>query len=147
MPAGRPKNIKSPEILWKHFEDYKKDCKENQKRKENFFSPKQDKEISITRERPLSWEGFECWLFDNGIVANIERYKANKDGAYEEFRNILRAIDRKIFEDQYSGASVGIYQQNIVARRLGLVDKREDTGNKYKDAGKIEVTIVKPKDE
>ena len=37
--------------------------------------------------------------------------------------DIIRAIDREIYNDKYSGAAVGVYHNNIIARDLGLSEK------------------------
>lgn len=113
------KNIESPELLYQHFEKYKEDCKNNPK-KENFWSHKSDKQVSIDREPPLTWEGFEVWLRKKKILCVLDDYKSNKDGRYPEYAYIIRAIDTEIWEDQYAGAVAGIFQHNIIARKLGL---------------------------
>ena len=136
------KNIKTPEILYKHFEGYKKHCKGNPK-KENYWSNRAEKEVSISREIPFTWNGFEIWMRKQGIIANIDDYKANKDDRYSEYANILRTIGVEIHEDKFIGASVGIYQHNIIARDLGLVDKKDVTTKgdsiNYSDLTKEEI--------
>ena len=52
-------------------------------------------------------------------------YESNKGSSYTEFSTIIRAIKQEIYADKYAGASVGIYQHNIIARDIGLVDKKE----------------------
>ncbi len=122
------KNISTPAQLYKYFQQYVKDCKKNPKQ-ENFYSTKRDKQISITRERPLLWEGFDVWLRKNEILSRLSDYKANKEGRYSEYAYIIHTIEGEIWEDQYTGASVGIYQHNIIARKLGLVDKQDITSD------------------
>lgn len=127
MPTN--KNIESPELLYSHFEKYKRYCKENPKR-QSFWSSKSDKEVSISKEVPYTWDGFEIWLRKNKVISRLDDYKADKDGRYTEYAYIIRAIDQEIRSDKMDGAYAGVFQHNIVARDLGLSDnnKLEHTG-------------------
>ncbi len=61
------KNIKTPEKFYEHFEAYRKHCKANPK-KENYWSSKLDKEVSVSREVPLTWDGFDIFMRKNKIL-------------------------------------------------------------------------------
>lgn len=126
MPTD--KNIKTPSKLYEYFERYKIDCKNNPK-KENYFSSRLETQVSVEREVPLTWNGFEIWLRKKKILAKLDDYKANKDERYSKYADIIRAIDTEIYEDKFTGASVGIYKDNIIARDLGLTDKKEHNIN------------------
>jgi len=121
------KNIKPPEKLYEYFEQYKVDCK-NSPKKENFYSSRADKQVSVDREIPLTWDGFEIWLRKKGIITRLDHYKSNLDNNYSEYLYIIRAIDKEIYEDKFSGAAAGIFQHNIIARDLGLIDKKDIDG-------------------
>jgi hypothetical protein len=127
MPAGRPKNIESPEELWRLFRLYKTWAKANPYKKQDFVGKDGD-EIQRKLERPLTWVGFEVYLYERMIINNLGDYEKNRDDSYKEFSPIIRAIKAYIEQDQFEGASVGIYQQNIIARKLGLIDKQELSG-------------------
>lgn len=122
------KNIESPEQLYSLFEGYKEECKENPKY-ENFYNHKEGCEIRVSREVPLTWNGFDIYLRAEKILAKLEDYKANKDKRYSEYADIIHAIGQEIYEDKFIGATVGIYSHNIIARDLGLADKKEIDGN------------------
>ena len=126
MPTD--KNIKTPDELLAHFEKYKKACKANPK-KENIWSNKQDKQVSLDREIPLTWDGFEIWLRKNKIISRLDDYKFNKDDRYTEYAYILHAIGREIYEDKLTGAVAGVFNGNIIARDLGLKEQSEISGN------------------
>lgn len=125
MPAGRPKNIESPHSLLELFKQYQQYCKDNPILKEDYVG-KDAKRVYRELERPLTWVGFECYLSDMEIINDLGDYESNKDGRYEEYATIISRIKKYIEQDQFSGAAVGIYQQNIIARKLGLVDKQEN---------------------
>jgi hypothetical protein len=116
------KNIKTPNELYKHFESYCKECKK-EPRKENYWSNRAEKQITLDREKPLTWHGFEIWLRKKGILAKLQDYKENKDKRYTEYAYIIHAIGQEIYEDKFTGAAVGIYHNNIIARDLGLKDQ------------------------
>jgi hypothetical protein len=122
---GQPKVFKSPEELWGKFTAYKQWCKDNPRLKEDYVG-KDAVRVMRQLQRPLSWIGFECWLFDNGIACSLSHYEANTNNGYEEFLPIIRTIKHQIETDQFDGAVVGQYNQNIIARKLGLIDKREE---------------------
>lgn len=118
------KNIKTPELLYQYFEAYKKKCKENPKF-ENCYSARLNDYKPIPREIPITMNGFEVWLFKNKIVAKLQDYLSNKDDRYSQYACILRTIKAEIYNDKYNGAAAGIFNQNIIARDLGLTDKKE----------------------
>lgn len=121
---GRPKNIKSPEQLWQLFLEYKKWAKATPYQKQDFVG-KDAYEVIRKLERPLTWIRFEVYCFERGIVYDLGDYEKNKDGGYTAYSPIIRVIKAIIEADQFEGASVGIYQHNIIARKLGLADKQE----------------------
>jgi|VirMetMinimDraft_7_1064189.scaffolds.fasta_scaffold37430_2 hypothetical protein len=116
------KNIKTPEELYIHFESYKTEAKNNPYLK-HVFVGKDGNSKYQELEKPLTWDGFEIWLRKNEIISRLDHYKANLDGRYAEYVYIIRAIDREIYNDKYSGAAVGVYHNNIIARDLGLAEK------------------------
>lgn len=123
-PVGRPKNIESPDQLWKLFRLYMKHAKANPRERQDFVGKDGD-EVTRKLEKPLSWVGFEVYLFERMIISDLGDYERNKENRYAEFTTIIRAIKAYIEEDQFDGATVGIYKENIIARKLGLADKQE----------------------
>ena len=75
--------------------------------------------------RPYTWAGLESFLFEKGVISKLEDYKSNKYGNYEEFKDIVRAIGKIIYDRNFSGAAVNIFNSNLIARQLGLADKTE----------------------
>jgi hypothetical protein len=122
-PVGRPKSIESPEQFWHLFLQYRLWAKDNP-RIENIFSQKEAATFPIERERPLTWEDFDTWLLDNDIIQDTEHYRANRDGAYEDFIGVITRVRKAMYADKFTGAAVGIYNANIIARDLGLAEKK-----------------------
>lgn len=123
---GKPKYIETPEKLLEHFMNYVKWVAANPRKKEDYVGKDA---IRVMRElqRPLTWVGFECWLFDNGIISNLSSYEANADNSYDDYLPIISRIKQYIETDQFEGATVGQYNHNIIARKLGLIEKTENT--------------------
>lgn len=134
---GKPKKIKTPEDLWTWFEKYRAYNAKNPVLKMDFKGKDADK-VNYEIERPLSWGNFKVWLYLNESVgfSTMEDYKANKDNVYDAYSEIIRVISEIIFSQQYDGACAGVYNHNIIARKLGLADKVES---------KTELTIKKTK--
>lgn len=134
---GKPKYIESPEKLWELFLEYKEWVHKNPILKQDFVG-KDAEEVNRRLQRPLTWVGFECYLYDAGIITELNHYEQNTDNSYTAYRPIITHIKKVIETNQFEGATVGIYQQNIIARKLGLVEKREETQTVIK--------VVKPKE-
>lgn len=119
---GRPKAIESPEKLWEYFLRYKEDTKNNPIRVHDFVG-KDGNSVYREKERPLSVDGFECWLFDNNIINDLSNYFANSNNAYTEFSTICSHIRKVVRNDQIAGGMAGIYNPSITQRLNGLVEK------------------------
>jgi hypothetical protein len=69
-------------------------------------------------------------------VSNIDRYFANTDNAYEDFRSICSRIKKTIRQDQIEGGMAGVYNPSITQRLNSLVEKSE---NKH-EVSEIKIT-------
>jgi hypothetical protein len=121
---GRPKNIKTPEILWKLFEDYVKHEADNPMYKVEYVG-KEGRVEKTPLETPITFMGFECWLWDNQYINDLGDYQKNTDGRYTEYAPIITRITQNCYVHNFKGASVGIFNANIIARKLGLTEKQE----------------------
>lgn len=124
MPQGRPKLVDTPETLMMWFKEYKTNLKANPIKVKDWVGKDAD-EVQREKERPITMEGFENYVFDVGGPVSLEHYFANTDNAYESFCTICRAIRREIRADQIEGGMAGIYNPSITQRINGLADKQE----------------------
>jgi hypothetical protein len=67
------------------------------------------------------------YLYHNDITKNSFDYFNNKDGAYENYSMVCRAIKHEIRQHQIEGGMAGIYNPSITQRLNGLVEKQETT--------------------
>lgn len=122
---GVPKKIESPELLWEYFLEYAKYTKANPIKVKDWVGG-MGKPILREKERPLTTEGFEIYLFKKGIISDLSKYFANTGGYYEDFRTICSLIKKEIREDQIAGGMAGIYNPSITQRLNNLVEKTEN---------------------
>lgn len=123
-PPIKQKYIETPEKLMELFRDYVKHTKADPYLVHDFVG-KDAEEVRREKERTLSFIGFECYLDEMDIISNLSSYEANADNSYEAYLPIIARIKRFIEKDQFEGAVAGVYNQNIIARKLGLADKQE----------------------
>lgn len=141
---GRKKYIETPDKMRELFDEYKEHTKSNP-RKENFYNAKEGKEVSISRETPLTMVGFENYVFNQKLNSELSHYFSNKDDRYSEYVAICSYIQREIRQDQIEGGMVGIYNPSITQRLNNLVDKQDLTSKGDKLSNAIEVEIVRNK--
>ncbi len=118
--GGRPLIFKSPEDLESVCEEYFDWCDDNPwYRSEAIKSGDRAGEIiKIPTQRPYT------------LIAMCQHININPDTWYEYekrdgFSEITTRIHDKIRNQKFEGAAVGAFNANIIARDLGLSDKKE----------------------
>lgn len=121
---GKPKYIETPEKLWELFCEYVEHERNNPMNKVEYVGRDGNK-VNTPLETPITFEGFECFLWDNGIVQHLGHYSNPKNESYADYLPIVTRIKQNCFVHNFKGASVGLFNANIIARKLGLVEKSE----------------------
>ncbi len=121
---GKSKYIETPEILWTHFCNYVKHESEHPMHKVEYVG-KDGEKVLTPLETPITFEGFECYLADEGVISDLGDYAKNKDGNYTDYSPIITRIRQNCFVHNFKGASVGIFNANIIAKKLGLIEKQQ----------------------
>jgi hypothetical protein len=134
---GKPKSIASSELMWQIFSEYVAYTKSNPIKVKDWVGG-QGKQVWRERERPLTMEGFELYVYEKGIAEGVEQYFSNRDGRYEDYVGICSFIRKQIRQDQICGGMAGIYNPSITQRLNGLTEtqKTEQSGTLtivYKD--------------
>jgi hypothetical protein len=132
---GRNKAIETPELMLQYFTEYCEYAKANPIKVHDFVGKDGD-EVYRLRERPLTIEGFENYVYNQGVISDLGRYFANHDNAYEDFRTICSRIKKTIRQDQIEGGMAGVYNPSITQRLNSLVEKTE---NKH-EVNEIKIT-------
>lgn len=122
---GNPLNPKkyTPDGLWDKFCEYLQYCKENPVIKEDFISGGQraGEIIELKSDQPLCIEEF-CNFAD---ISTITFFNYTKTEGYETFFNVCQRIRQVIDSQHFRGGMAGIFNANIVTRKLGLAEKNE----------------------
>lgn len=123
---GKTKYIESPEKLKEYFLSYEKEVKSSPFLVKDWVGKDAD-EVMRERERPLTIEGFECWLSDNEIIEDLGDYLKNKDGRYTDYAPICSYIKKKTRKDQIEGGMAGIFNPSITQRLNNLSETTKTT--------------------
>jgi len=116
--------FKTPEDLGKAWAAFKEDVKaQGAQWKRVQYVGKDGLKKEDPAKVPLTLEGFKRFCRNN--YGDVQQYFDNKDGYYEDFVVICRAIREEIREDQIIGGMLSFYNPSITQRLNGLVEKQE----------------------
>lgn len=119
---GRDKLFASPGLLEEAAGEYFTWCEKNPWMKKDWVG-KDAFEVDRPTARPFTLQGF-CLYCD----ASREWWNKFKDSASEDFLQVITRIEEIIYTQKFEGAVVGAFNANIIARDLGLADKKELSG-------------------
>lgn len=132
-PLGAPPKFKSAEILWQKFIDYTELMEKTPIRMSMRSKTNGGKEVvsSDSELKPHSWTliGFQLYAG----ISNWTEFKKKKQYSKPEFVRVIYAIEQSICEHQIGGATIGLYNPNLVARLNGIAEHQEVTGKDGKD--------------
>lgn len=120
---GREKIFSDPEILWKCACEYF-EATDKRKWKRKDWVGKDAYEVEREMDTPYTITGLCLYL-----GCSYEWWKLQRKREDEGFMPIITRIEEIIYTQKFEGAAVGVFNQNIIARDLGLVDKKELTEN------------------
>lgn len=150
---GRKKLFSTAKILWNAAAEYFEWCEENplmeaeivkaphtQVTETPIINPKTKKETttktkttipyalaSVPKMRPFTLTGLCLYLDCNS--AYFRQFKAElvgkEDKASKDFSTIITRIEEIIYTQKFEGAAAGFLNPNIIARDLGLSDRKE----------------------
>lgn len=120
---GRDKLFASPELLWEAACEYFTWCDENPWTRQEWVG-KDAYEVQRNLPRPYTIQGL-CLYLDANVQYFNDFERGLKEKPDQGFSTIISRIRETIFTQKYEGAAVGIFNHNIIARDLGLVDKSE----------------------
>lgn len=111
-----------PELLWNEFIDYCKWIEDTPLFEMKVFPYKGDvTKVNVPKMRAMTITGF-CLFADIGTTT-FNEYESNKD-----FTDVTTRIKESIYSQKFEGAAAELLNPNIIARDLGLSDKKEITG-------------------
>lgn len=118
---GRDKLFSSPELLWQAACEYFQWCDDNPWEKVETMVKSSGIDVkTIPTERPYTIEGF-CLYCE----ASRHWWNEFKKAKHKDFLEVTTRIDEIIYKQKFEGAAVGAFNANIIARDLGLSEKKE----------------------
>jgi len=125
---GRDKIFSTPETMLEAAFDYFVWCEDNPLKKDIVYQGVVTGEESLLRAMTI--KGLCIFLGVNSVYFN--KFEAELDKDTQEGKDFCKVINtiREIIETQkFEGASAGLLNPNIIARDLGLTDKKELSGS------------------
>lgn len=136
---GREKLFASPELLLQAAYEYFKWCDDNpwmkvEQLKKPFQKMVGKKKVWVTiaelpTQRPYTLSGFGLYCeASEKYLQEFERSLQGKtDKESQDFLAVITHIRETISTQQLEGATVGAFNANIIARKLGLTEKKDIT--------------------
>lgn len=137
IKPGRPTKFESPQALWDAA------CKYFQWVDNNSWDEIKPMVVDKTVEKvkvpiKLPYTLMECEQFLNVSHSYFRTFKHEAKGTTDEikleFLAVIEAIEKTCFNQQYKGAAAGVFNNNIVARALGIKEQTEQTNINFNSA-------------
>lgn len=121
---GRDMLFKTPKLLWEAACEYFEWCDENPwLREELKVVDKAIERESVSLGRPYTLVGL-C-LYIHCSEEYFRKFKSEERAGGKDFIPVINQIEQTIYSQKFEGASVGVFNANIISRELGLVDRSE----------------------
>lgn len=118
MDLGAPPKFKTPQELAKVASDYFEWVEENPLLSDEVYGAKEPTHFDMKKMRAMTIQGL-C-IFARISLQTWHNYKAKS-----AFIEVCSRIESVIYNQKFEGAASGLLNPNIIARDLGLVDKKE----------------------
>lgn len=116
--AGR-NNKYEPDELLKKANEYFQWCVDNPIKEQQILKYRDSYEkVDLDKLRPFTNHGLCIFLgLSDQTLSNYRKR--------DEFVGVMSIIDKIIYNQKFEGAAVGLFSSNIIARDLGMIDKKE----------------------
>jgi hypothetical protein len=127
---GRDKLFETPELMLQAATEYFQWCIDNPWIKHEAIKggERAGELISIPIARPFTIEGL-CSYFgcNKAYIRQFESELKDKPNTQinKDFSTVITHIREIIYQQKFEGAAVGAFNANIIARDLGLTDRKE----------------------
>ena len=123
---GRDKIFSSSDVLWAACVEYFEWVEDNPLWEHKVFSFQGAiTETSVPKMRAMTISGLCLFL---GITDDTWRNYGTKE-EYSDFFGIVEHVEKTIYEQKFTGAAADMLNPSIIARDLGLSDKRDLTSS------------------
>jgi len=125
---GRDKIFKTPELMLDAAFDYFAWVEDNPLTKAIIYQGVVTGQESLLRAMTI--KGLCIFLHVNAVYFNKFESELDRDSAEgKDFCKVINTIKEIIETQKFEGASAGLLNPNIIARDLGLTDKKELSGS------------------
>jgi len=132
--------FKTPEELYKSFEEYKEDLKNQSKEWVKIhYVGKEGEEKKEPKKVPMTFEGYK--RFCRTRYGEVEQYFINKDEYYTDFVGVCSRVKEEIRENQIIGGLLGFFNPSITQRLNSLVDRKDIKSN---EKGLLDSQVMLP---
>jgi hypothetical protein len=118
---GRDKLFDGAELMWEAAVEYFQWCDKNPFIEVDFRG-KDATRVEIPKPRPYTLHGLCLYL--NCSTTYFKTFKTTP-ACTHDFLSVITQIEETIYNQKFSGAASGFFNSNIIARDLGLSDKKE----------------------
>lgn len=126
MPKlGRPQFFDSPEDLWERAMGYFKWAIDNPWYRHEAIKSGDyaGSTMKVATARPFTLHGLCVYL---GCTTSYFRtFKVEERVNKEAFLAVFDKLEEIIYQQKFEGAAVGAFKENLIARDLGLIDRKE----------------------
>ena len=148
---GKDKKFNTAEVLWEAACEYFQWCDNNPFKKIEVVKGGKlaGTLVEIPTARPYTLHGLCFYLGVNTKYFN-DLKDALKEKPDKNYSEVITRIEETIYCQKFEGAVTGFFNANIIARDLGLTDKKDFTtgGDKINNIpSSIQVEIILPEDE
>lgn len=105
-------------MLWEAACEYFEWCESHPLIEVDYRGKELDR-VELPKMRAFTWSGLELFI----DIHRLRDYKSNPD--YKDFSPVIETIEKVIYDQKFTGAAAGFLNANIIARDLGLSDKKE----------------------
>nr|DAN54628.1 MAG TPA: Terminase small subunit [Caudoviricetes sp.] len=148
---GKDKKFNTAEVLWEAACEYFQWCDNNPFKKIEVVKGGKlaGTLVKIPTARPYTLHGLCLYLGVNTKYFN-DLKDALKEKPDKNYSEVITRIEETIYCQKFEGAVTGFFNANIIARDLGLTDKKDLTtaGDKINTIpSSIQVEVVMPQEE
>lgn len=123
---GRDKIFSSPDVLWESCVEYFEWCEENPLFEVQAFAYQGVvTQEPIPKLRAMTIQGL-CLFLDISLKTWND-YRNSE--THKDFLQVVTRAESVIYQQKFTGASAGLLNPNIIARDLGLADKKDHTSS------------------
>lgn len=117
--VGQPRRFASPSQMWDMACAYFEWCNQNPMFEEKAFHS----QGTITKTKLFKPQAFTLQgMWSHMTIGKSTWYDYKNKSEYSE---VIEQIEQVIYQQKFSGAAVDLFNPNIIARDLGLADKKE----------------------